>query len=90
MPNALPDDLTLHAPEFPTGLTAVPDDWTVRAMPDTGRIFSVEYLVFVTLIDEAGNRLVDESGNPLGVMETVTIYPQILHALPDDLTLNAE
>ena len=71
-------------------LTALPDDWSLNALGDTDRSAGTTILVEYYLVDEAGNFLVDTAGNFLVGMATESVYPQMLHALPDDFALNAE
>lgn len=71
-------------------LHAMADDWSLNALADTERSdgLSANFLYYLT--DELGNYLTDESGNRLVGYEAETVYPQMLHALPDDFVLNAE
>lgn len=71
-------------------LHALPDDFKLNARDDTARSTGTEFLELVYLVDELGNNLTDESGNFLVGYFSSTVYPQILHALPDDFRLRAE
>lgn len=71
-------------------LHALADDWNLNANGDTerGSVVLAQFGYYLT--DPQGNRLTDPSGNYLVGYQSVSYYPQILHALPDDFNLNAE
>ena len=71
-------------------LHALPDDFKLNALDDVERSTGTDFFELVYLTDELGNRLTDESGNYLVGYLSSTVYPQILHALPDDFRLRAE
>ena len=74
-------NLTLHA---------LPDDWNLNALYDTPRSTGGSFPFLYYLTDTAGNKLTDTAGNYLVAYNLETLYPQILHSIPDDFTLNAE
>lgn len=89
--HALPDDFALSAlGANQYALNALPDDFTLLADADTERSPGTVLTFVYYLTDTLGNILTDPSGNRLIGMVTGTVYPQILHALPDDFGLNAE
>lgn len=71
-------------------LHAIQDDWSLRADGDTERSAGQTFVYEYYLTDTAGNRLTDPSGNYLVARNSETKYPQVLHALPDDFTMNTE
>jgi hypothetical protein len=87
-------DIVYVTPEPFTGtpypLSAISDDFNLNALGDTFSSSPVTIVSYYYLQDTAGNYLTDTAGNRLfsGVSETV--YPIILHALPDDFNLNTE
>jgi hypothetical protein len=66
------------------------DDFSLHANADTERGAGVIQSFTANLTDASGNKLTDASGNYLTAVYAETIYPQILHALPDDFALNSE
>lgn len=87
---ALPDDFNLSAEQTTISLFALPDDFNLLADADTERSTGLTLIFGYYLTDPAGNYLTDPSGNRLMGMTSGTIYPQVLHALPDDFNLSAE
>lgn len=89
--HALPDDFALIAAGTDLyALTALPDDFSLLADADTDRSPGLTLIFAFYLTDTLGNILTDPSGNRLMGMTSGTIYPQMLHALPDDFNLVAE
>lgn len=88
--HALPDDFKLNSLANSLVLSALPDDFKLNALYDTTRSTGTEFLEMFYLVDELGNNLTDESGNFLVGYYSSTVYPQTLHALPDDFGLRAE
>lgn len=71
-------------------LHALQDDFNLTALADTDRSAGSSFIFPYYLTDTAGNRLTDTAGNYLVGYFSDTLYPQTLHALPDDFNLNAE
>jgi len=74
----------------PIELHALQDDWTLNADADTDRSTGSVFYFSYNLTDPSGNKLKDPLGNYLVGLQSSTMYPQFLHALPDDFSLNAE
>lgn len=73
-----------------TDLHTSQDDFRLNALGDTERSAGLNAAYTYYLTDPDGNRLTDTEGNYLTAYFFDTVYPQMLHALPDDFNLNAE
>lgn len=87
---ALPDDFKLNAGTSMTLLSALPDDFKLNALGDTERSAGLSLVLQYFMVDSSGNFMVDSSGNFMVALDYGFVYPQMLHALPDDFKLNAE
>lgn len=71
-------------------LHSIPDDFSLHALWDTERSTGTAFVAQYYITDTLGNILTDPSGNRLAGYTLVTLYPQKLHAIPDDFSLHAE
>jgi hypothetical protein len=70
-------------------LHALPDDWALNGLEFLQKDTAFDALTGpFNLTDESGNKLKDEAGNFLVAYNSFTAYPLMLHAYPDNFSLN--